>query len=127
MEQKRDKPVHIHAMSALTGVFTFTGGYMLAMDMARGKESLWYSIGFSPMALLTLTLVVTGTALFIFSFLPFACQKIKRNRKLLYGENTIIVVPKFMHQIRSNAKSIILIILMSAGTLSVLGATVLSV
>lgn len=127
MEQKRDKPVHIHAMSALTGVFTLTGGYMLAMDMARGKESLWYSIGFSPMALLTLTLVVTGTALFIFSFLPFACKKIKRNRKLLYGENTIIVVPKFMHRIRSNAKSIILIILMSAGTLSVLGATVLSV
>lgn len=127
MEKKSEKPIQIHAIIALIGVFALIGGYMLAIDMTRGKESLWYSIGFSPMALLTLMLVVTGTVLFIFSFLPFACQKIKCNRKLLYQENLIIVVPKFMQRIRSNAKSIILIILMSAGTLSILGATVLSV
>lgn len=127
MEKKSEKPIHIHAIMTLTGIFALIGGYMLAMDMMRGKESLWYSIGFSPIALLTLVLVVTGTVLFVFSFLPFACQKIKHNRKIFYQENTIIVVPKFMYRIRSNAKSIILIILMSAGTLSVLGATILSV
>lgn len=32
-----------------------------------------------------------------------------------------------MHRIRSNAKSLILLILLSAGTLAILGATVLSV
>src|SRR5699024_7819466 len=41
--------------------------------------------------------------------------------------NTIIVAPKFMHRIRSNAKSLILLILLVAGTLSVFGATTLSV
>lgn len=46
---------------------------------------------------------------------------------VLYRENTIIVVPKFMHRIRSNAKSLILLILLAAGTLSVFGATTLSV
>lgn len=45
---------------------------------------------------------------------------------MLYQENTIIVVPKFMHRIRSNAKSLILLILMSAGTLAIFGATTLS-
>lgn len=127
MEKKREKPIRIHAVPALLGVFALAGGYILAIDMVRGRKSLWYAIGFSPMALLTLVLVVSGTVLFIFSFLPFACQKIRQNKTLLYRENTVIVVPKFMQRIRSNAKSIILILLMSAGTLSILGATVLSV
>lgn len=127
MEKKSEKPIRIHVVLALIGVFSLIGGYAFALDMIRGKESLWFSIGFSPMALLTLILVVTGTVLFIFSFLLFACQRIRRNKALLYQENTVIVVPKFMHRIRSNAKSMILIILMSAGTLSILGATVLSV
>ena len=95
--------------------------------MVRGAQAVWTTIGFSPIALLTLVLVVVGTILFIYSFVPFACQCIKKRHKVLYQENTIIVVPKFMHRIRSNAKSLILLILLSAGTLSVFGATTLSV
>lgn len=127
MEKKIEKPIRVHLLPALAGILSLSCGYALAVDMVRGKQSVWYSIGFSPIALLTLLLVVVGTVLFIFSFLPFACNWIKRNHKLLYRENTIIVAPKFMHRIRSNAQSLILIILLSAGTLSILGATVLSV
>ena len=53
-------------------------------------------------------------------------RKSGRKKSRLYHENTIIVVPKFMHRIRSNAKSLILLILLTAGTLAVFGSTVLS-
>ena len=122
-----EKPVHPNIILSIAGILFLLGGYLLALDMVRGAQSVWTTIGFSPIALLTLVLVVVGTILFIYSFVPFACQCIKKRHKVLYQENTIIVVPKFMHRIRSNAKSLILLILLSAGTLSVFGATTLSV
>ena len=127
LEKKVEKPVHPNIILSIAGILFLLGGYLLALDMVRGAQSVWTTIGFSPIALLTLVLVVVGTILFIYSFVPFACQCIKKRHKVLYQENTIIVVPKFMHRIRSNAKSLILLILLTAGTLSVFGATTLSV
>lgn len=96
------------------------------MDMIRGEESVWYHIGFSPVALLTMLSVVIGTVLFICAALPWVCRLIKKNPKIFWQENTIIVVPKFMHRIRSNAGSLILLVLLAAGTLAVFGSTTLS-
>ena len=127
LEKKVEKPVHPNIILSIAGILFLLGGYLLALDMVRGAQSVWTTIGFSPIALLTLVLVVVGTILFIYSFVPFACQCIKKRHKVLYQENTIIVVPKFMHRIRSNAKSLILLILLTAGILSVFGATTLSV
>ena len=127
LEKKVEKLVHPNIILSIAGILFLLGGYLLALDMVRGAQSVWTTIGFSPIALLTLVLVVVGTILFIYSFVPFACQCIKKRHKVLYQENTIIVVPKFMHRIRSNAKSLILLILLTAGTLSVFGATTLSV
>ena len=127
LEKKVEKPVHPNIILSIAGILFLLGGYLLALDMVRGAQSVWTTIGFSHIALLTMVLVVVGTILFIYSFVPFACQCIKKRHKVLYQENTIIVVPKFMHRIRSNAKSLILLILLTAGTLSVFGATTLSV
>lgn len=99
---------------------------MLSLDITRGKTSVWYTIGFSPIALLTMLCVILGTIFFIYSFMPFIGHLIKKKKSSLYQETTIIVLPKFMHRIRSNAKSTILLILLSAGTLSIFGATILS-
>ncbi len=127
LEKKVEKPVRPSGAVALMGAGLLLCGYALALDMMRGRRSVWYTVGFSPIALLTMVSVVSGTALFIYSFLPYACRQIRHRRSLLYRENTIVVIPKFMHRIRLNAKSIILLILMTAGTLSIFGATVLSI
>lgn len=127
LEKKIDKPIRPHTVTAVIGVVFLIGGYLLALDIRRVNDSVWNTIGFSPIALLTLVSVVIGTILFIYSFLPYACKKIKKQQHILYRENTIIVVPKFMHRIRSNAKSLILLVLLTAGTLSVFGATTLSI
>lgn len=126
LEKKVQKPIRPHIFPALSGVALLILGYGLSLDIMRGSRSIWVSIGFSPIALLTLLCVVSGTSLFIYSFLPCACQAVKRRKGLLYRENTIIVVPKFMHRMRSNAKSLILLILLAAGTLAVFGTTALS-
>ena len=112
LEKKVEKPVRPNIVLSVIGIIALLSGYALALDMVRGAQSVWTTIGFYPIALLTLVLVVVGTVLTIYS---------------LYRENTIIVAPKFMHRIRSNAKSLILLILLVAGTLSVFGATTLSV
>lgn len=127
LEKKAEKPIRVHVINAFTGVLLLLAGYALALDIVRGKRSLWTTVGFSPIALLTMGCVVAGTALFIYSFLPYIGKKMRKKKAILYRENSIIVVPKFMHRIRSNAKSMILLILLSAGTLTILGATVLSV
>ena len=126
LEKKTEKPIHPQAITAILGVGFLSAGYGLALDIMRGKQSLWNTIGFSPIAMLTLLCVVAGTILFMYSFLPYVCQKIRQKKSRLYHEDTIIVVPKFMHRIRSNAKSLILLILLTAGTLAVFGSTVLS-
>lgn len=126
LEKKNEKPIKVRNWLAVIGAILLVAGYALALDITKGKSSVWHTIGFSPIALLTMFCVVSGTALFIYSFLPYVCKKIKKHKRKLYHENTIIVVPKFMHRIRSNAKSLILLILLSAGTLTVLGSTILS-
>ena len=127
LEKKVEKPVCPNIIFSVIGIISLLGGYVLALDMVRGVQSVWTTIGFYPIALLTLVLVVVGTVLSIYSFAPFVCQCIKNRHSVLYRENTIIVVPKFMHRIRSNAKSLILLVLLTAGTLAVFGATTLSV
>lgn len=126
LEKKTEKSIHPHLLFAGIGILLLVFGYGLALDIVRGKNSLWNTIGFSPIAMLTLLCVVVGTILFIYTFLPYVCQKIRKRNSKIYHENTIIVVPKFMHRIRSNAKSMILLILLTAGTLAVFGSTVLS-
>ena len=123
LEKKVEKPVHTNIVFSIIGIVFLLGGYALALDMVRGAQSVWTTIGFYPIALLTLVLVVVGTVLTTYSFVPFVCQCIKNRHSILYRENTIIVAPKFMHRIRSNAKSLILLILLVAGTLSVFGGT----
>lgn len=126
LESRTEKPLRLHPSLAVLGVLSLIGGYLLSTDILRGRQSLWCTVGFAPIALITMSSVVIGTILFIYSFLPFVCDRIKRHKNILYRANTIVVTPKFMHRIHSNAKSLILLTLLIAGTLAVFGAVTLT-
>lgn len=64
---------------AFLGFVMTASGYVLALDIIRGPKSLWIKIGFYPIGLLTMFLVVFGTVLFITFFLPYMMQKSKNN------------------------------------------------
>lgn len=46
LEKKTEKPIHPHAITAILGVGFLSAGYGLALDIMRGKQSLWNTIDF---------------------------------------------------------------------------------
>lgn len=76
--------------------------------------------------MLTLVLVVVGTILFISSFLPFVVHISKNNKRKFYTETKIITSPNFIYRMRSNSKTLIMLTLLSAATLTVSSVMALS-
>ena len=125
-EKSGEKRMKFKKVSAIFGFILIIVGYGLALDIFRGADSLWFTVGFYPTGLLTVLLIVVGTVLFIASFLPFAVQKSKRHKKTFYTETKIVTAPNFIYRIRSNAKTLIMLTLLSAATLTVSSVMALS-
>ncbi len=126
MEKKEEKKVKINTAFSLLGLFLILIGYFLAIDITRGTKSFWKTIGFSPIALLTMLSVILGTIFFIHSFLPYAIQKLKKKKNWFYKESNIIIIPNFIFKVRSKAKTLILLTLLAAGTLAIFCSTILT-
>lgn len=118
-EKKADKNMRFRALPALLGLTLMAAGYGFALDIFRGEKSVWFTIGFSPTGMLTMLLVVLGTVLFISSFLPYIMQKSKSNKRAFYTQTNIIATPNFIYRIRANAKTLIMLTLLSAATLTI--------
>ncbi len=82
MEKSGERKIKVRLSLSVIGLLFIIIGYVLAFDITRGTESLWTTIGFSPIALLTMLTVVVGTVFFIHSFLPFAIHKLEQRKKL---------------------------------------------
>lgn len=125
-EKSAERKMKLHAVPAIIGFCSIISGYILAVDILRGVKSVWYTIGYTPVAMLTLILVVLGTMLFIAYFLPFAVQTSKNNKRKFYTETKIIISPNFIYRMRSNSKTLIMLTLLSAATLTVSSVMALS-
>ncbi|SFC39557.1 putative ABC transport system permease protein [Bacillus sp. 491mf] len=126
MEKKEEKQMRINTAFSFLGLFLILIGYFFAIDITRGMKSFWKTIGFSPIALLTMLSVILGTIFFIHSFLPYAIEKLKKKKSWFYKEANIILIPNFIFKIRSKAKTLILLTLLVAGTLAIFGSTLLT-
>ena len=118
-EKSAEKKMKSHAVLAVIGFLAVISGYCLALDILRGAESLWITVGFYPIAMLTFALILSGTVLFIASSLPFAVQAGKKNKRKFYTETKIITAPGFLYRIHSNSRTLIMLTLLSAATLTV--------
>ncbi len=118
-EKSAEKKMKFHAVLAVIGFLAVISGYCLALDILRGAESLWITVGFYPVAMLTFALILSGTVLFIASSLPFAVQAGKKNKRKFYTETKIITSPGFLYRIHSNSRTLIMLTLLSAATLTV--------
>ncbi len=125
-EKSAERKMKFHALPAIIGFGSIIMGYILALDILRGAKSVWFTIGFSPVAMMTLVLIVLGTILFIASFLPFAVQRSKNNKRRFYTEIKIITSPNFIYRMRSNSRTLIMLTLLSAATLTVSSVMALS-
>lgn len=125
-EKSAERKMKFHAVLAIIGFLSIISGYILAVDILRGVKSVWFTIGYTPIAMLTLILIVLGTMLFIACFLPFAVQTSKNNKRKFYTETKIITSPNFVYHMCSNAKTLIMLTLLSAATLTVSSVMALS-
>lgn len=126
-EKKAEANMKFHPIPAILGFVMIALGYGLAVDICRGTNSLWFTAGFYQIGFLTMLLVVVGTVFFISFFLPYAMQRRKQNKRSFYTSTSIITVPNFIYRIRSNAKTLIILALLSAATLTVSSITALTV
>lgn len=118
-EKSAEKKMKFHAVLSVIGFLAVISGYCLALDILRGAESLWITVGFYPVGMLTFALILSGTVLFIESSLPFAVQAGKKNKRKFYTETKIITTPGFIYRIHSNSRTLIMLTLLSAATLTV--------
>ncbi|BCN30764.1 FtsX-like permease family protein [Anaeromicropila herbilytica] len=118
-DKSAEKKMNFRKFPAFMGLFMIALGYVIAIDILRGPKSLWIKVGFSPIGMLTMILVVLGTFLFITSFLPYVMQISKKNKKAFYTEDKIITTPNFIYRIRSNSRTLIMLTLLSAATLTI--------
>ena len=125
-EKSAEKQTKFHAVPSIIGFVSVILGYCIALDILRGEKSVWFSVGFYAVGMLTFTLILLGTVLFIASFLPYAVQTGKKNKKKFYTETRIITSPGFIYRMRSNSKTLIMLTLLSAATLTVSSVMALS-
>ena len=118
-EKSAEKRTKFHAVPSIIGFVSVILGYGIALDILRGEKSVWFSVGFYAVGMLTFTLILLGTVLFIASFLPYVVQTGKKNKKRFYTETRIITSPGFIYRMRSNSKTLIMLTLLSAATLTV--------
>ena len=118
-DKSAEKRMKFHAVPSVIGFLAVISGYCLALDILRGEKSLWLTVGFYPVAMLTFALILSGTVLFIASSLPFAVQAGKKNKRKFYTETKIITAPGFIYRIHSNSRTLIMLTLLSAATLTV--------
>ena len=118
-EKSAEKQTKFHAVPSIIGFVSVILGYCIALDILRGEKSVWFSVGFYAVGMLTFTLILLGTVLFIASFLPYAVQTGRKNKKKFYTETRIITSPGFIYRMRSNSKTLIMLTLLSAATLTV--------
>ncbi|MBY2477180.1 ABC transporter permease [Clostridioides difficile] len=125
-EKSAEKKLKYRKIPAFMGFIMILSGYCLALDILRGTKSVWIRIGFYQIGLVTMILIVIGTALFISAFLPYIMQQSKKNRQAFYTDMKIITIPNFIYRIRSNSKTLIMLTLLSASTLTVSSVMALS-
>jgi len=126
LEKTVEKAIKVRVSAAILGLLLMISGDLLAIDVIRGKESLWKSIGVAPMGLSMVLMITVGTSFVIYSFLPFLFRKLEHRKSLLYRDIAIVTIPKFIYRIRTNAKTLIMLSLLIAGTLGVFGSTALT-
>lgn len=126
VEGTREKPIQLQLWKAIVGFVALVAGYILALDIKRGADSLWVTIGFAPLSMLTFILVVVGTILSIHSFLPYTLNKLKAAKHSFYRDTMIITIPQFVQRITSNSRTLIVSTLISATALGLLGAGVIT-
>ncbi|KGL39051.1 ABC transporter permease [Listeria sp. SHR_NRA_18] len=120
-ESKREKTPKNNPILAILSVILIGGGYFLALQPLN-ETSLLAKMGPGPGMLTILFSVIIGTALLLSNFLPFLLNQIRKNKRIFYKGTNIISNSQLAFRIGSNARTLAIIAILSATTLTAIGA-----
>lgn len=106
---------------AIFGVLLISIGYWLALqDIFTSK--VWIAVGFLIVALIILTTVIIGTFLLFYSVTGFVLTVMKSNEKWLWRGLHLMTISQLLYRIRGNARTLTVIAILSATTVTAGGA-----
>ncbi len=106
---------------AILGVLLISIGYWLALqDMFTSK--VWEAVGFLMIALIILMTVIVGTFLLFHSVTGFVLTMIKKNEKWSWKGLHLMTISQLLYRIRGNARTLTIIAVLSATTVTAGGA-----
>lgn len=106
---------------ALTSVFLIVSGYFLALIFL---ELLKRNVNFLMGSLYIVLSTVLGTYLLFKFFTVFILKRARKNKSVFYRGINMIATSQLLYRIRGNAKSLATIAVLSAVTLTSVGASV---
>jgi len=103
----------------IVSVIMIAGGYIygLSIDFNEG------GIRKLPATFLVIILVVAGTVLFFNNFIPMAVVWLKRNKNIYYKSTNFISLSQIVYRIKANSMMLSIIAILSAITVTMIGAT----
>lgn len=114
MSEKSKKESKLLALLSIICIFT---GYLIYISTLNGMDLILA-------ALVTLFMVVVGTFLFFSSFMYFIIKRQKKNGSKYYKGLNMISTSQLLYRIRSNAKMLAIIAILSATTLTAIGTSI---
>lgn len=108
-------------MVTIIGLLLISTGYWLALqDIITSK--VWQAVGFLMIALIILTTVIVGTFLLFHSVTGFVLTVMKKNEKWLWKGLHLMTISQLLYRIRGNARTLTVIAVLSATTVTAGGA-----
>ncbi|EQK41224.1 ftsX-like permease family protein [[Clostridium] bifermentans ATCC 638] len=116
-ENISEKPIKESKLLALMSMIFILGGYCVYLSVLKGFSVVAASFT-------TLIMVIIGTMLFFSSLLYFIIKMQKKNEAKYYKGLNMLSTSQLLYRIRSNAKMLATIAILSATTLTAIGASI---
>ncbi|WP_413375919.1 FtsX-like permease family protein [Alkalihalobacillus sp. 1P02AB] len=119
-EKKGEELPKARMITAILGVVTLAGAYWLALQDLMTSQ-IWRMLGLS-MPIVIIVLTVIGSALLFHSVLVYVLSVLKKNSFWAWKGLNLMTASQLLYRIRGNAKTLTIIAIMSATTMTAGGA-----
>lgn len=120
-EQEGEKEPKASVITAIMSVLLVGVGYWLALQNILNSE-IWRKIGFLITPLVILVTVILGTYLLFSTLTVYLLKLIRKNKQHFWNGINLISISQLLYRIKGNARTLTIIAVLSATTLTAVGA-----